>query len=149
MFRSRVMGGCKVAYWIEPDGTTSDAHIRYCVPAGFFETATLKAISYATYKLETDPALNRRRQHFAQINFRFDGVSDHEGHYLKPGQWIRLRYTLTAEGRTKDVEVVAKSDPSIPSRGALLQLEQTQLAPILENGRGVEKPGQLITITSE
>ena len=142
-----IMGDCNVEYWIEGNGTTSDARIRYCVPAGYFEAATLDAVRLATYKPEADPALNHRRRHYANIAFRFEHLPNSDVHYLKPGQWIRLRYTLTPQGRAKDVEVMAKSDPSILARAALLQLRETQFAPVLENGRPVEKTHLVIAIT--
>ncbi len=122
-----IMGSCNVTYWIEENGTTSGAHIRYCVPAGYFEDATLDAVRRATYKPEADPVLNHRRIHYTNVNYRFQNVPDPEVHYLKPGQWIKLRYTLTAKGRAKDVEVIAKSDSSVLSRGALLQLTRVFL----------------------
>ncbi len=143
-----VMGNCNVGYWIEADGTTSDAQILSCTPSGYFETASLESVRRVRYRLEDEPRLNRRRYHCVAIKFRFDGTPRHALSYLKPGQWVKLRFTRSVTGRAKNIEVVGQSSPDVPTAKAIEQLGSTTLAVITENGQAVEKPNSLIIISA-
>ena len=143
-----VMGNCNVGYWIEPDGTTSDAHILSCAPSGYFEAASLAAVRHATYREEDEPRFKRRRFHKLSIKFRFDGTPQNEISYLKPGQWVKLQFTRSATGRATDIKVVDQSSPDVPTWRAVEQLRLTTLAPATENGRPVEQPNSVIIISA-
>jgi bla regulator protein blaR1 len=54
--------------------------------------------------------------------------------------WVQLRFTVAADGSTKDVVAVSSSSPEFeaPSIAALLQW---QYAPLIEHGQPVERPG--------
>jgi TonB family protein len=144
-----IMGNCIVGYWIEPDGTTSDVHIISCTPSGFFEDATLKYARNATYRIEADPRLNRRRYHCISVKFRFPGVARSDMSYLKPGEWIKLRFTRTTAGRARNIEVIGQSSPDVPTRKAIEQLRETTLTPAIENGHPIEQPNSIITISGQ
>jgi TonB family protein len=126
-----ITGNCLAEFWIEPDGSTSDARILECTPGGFFESATLSAIRSASYKPEADPTLNRRRPHSLFIRFRFDNFNPPTLHYLRPGQWIKLDYTLTAKGRAADIVVADKVAPEASVGKAIDQLRHTTFSPLI------------------
>jgi len=80
------------------------------------------------------------------FNFRIQGQSDQELHYLRPGQWIEMEYTLMADGRTKDVKVIDQSEPDLPTKKAVEQLKEMKLQPVTQNGVPVEMPHMKIRV---
>jgi len=143
---SDVMGDCIVDYTIEANGSVSGAAIRMCSPGGYFEQASLDAANGARYKVETDPLLNQAHHHSLHLSYRLQGVSETEVHYLKPGQWVKLQYTLTAQGHARQIKVLATSPPTLFPKRAIEQLRDMTLQPVIENGVAIEKPGQVMTI---
>jgi hypothetical protein len=79
-------------------------------------------------------------QHLKYMNnFRFNEDSEASIHYLKPGQWVVLDYTLKADGHPTDIKVADQSGPDLPVGKAVEQLKNTALSPVVENGVAVEK----------
>ncbi len=144
-----VMGNCNVGFWIEENGTTSAARILSCSPSGYFERATLDAVNKTTYRMEAEARLNHRRYHTVCIKYRFNGFTGQEASYLKPGQWIKLRFTRTINGRAKDITVVSQSSPGLPTGEAIEQLRDTNFAPIAQNGKPIEQSGNIIVFSGD
>jgi len=144
----QVMGDCNVGFWIEENGATTGVQILSCTPSGYFEAATLDFVKKTTYQVEAEPRLNHRRYHRLSIKFRFNGSSDSEIAYLKPGQWIKLRYTRSIDGHAKNIEVIAQSSPNLPTYKAVEQLRHTSFAAVTENGHSIEKPNFTVVISA-
>jgi TonB family protein len=139
-------GRCKVDFVVEPDGSVGDPKIEMCFPAGIFETATLGVIKKWLFEPGRNSAGAVETPATYTINYLIQGTTLKQLQYLKAGQWIKLRYTLTESGRAKEVEVIDRSDPDLSARKAIEQVQNTQFSPIIENGKPVEKPGQEIRI---
>jgi len=58
---------------------------------------------------------------------------------------VTLRFTIAADGRTKDIEVV-ESSSSVFEDAAVAALSQWRYAPHIANGTAVERPGVQTTI---
>jgi TonB family protein len=144
--RAGVIGGCNLEFIVEPDGSVGDAKINTCFPSGYFEQASLAALKMWTFEPARSPSGPIAMPAYYAINFRMRGQAEALLHYMKAGQWIRLRFTLTERGYAKDVEVIEKSDDSVDERQAKQQLLETRMSPIVENGQAVEKPDQEIRI---
>jgi TonB family protein len=139
-------GVCDMDFTVRTDGTVKDPKVSMCFPKGLFEQASLDAIKTWTFVPVRGPNGPEESPVFYRFSFKLDGVSESERHYLKPHQWIRLKYTLTEKGTATDVQVVATSEPGIPTRQAVEQLRDTQLAPAIVNGHPVVVPGQEVRI---
>jgi len=135
----RMIGFCAMSLTIADDGWVSDAVVEQAMPRGVFERSCQSAMK--RWKFETRQELGAPvAQHLKyMINFRFHDEDEKDVHYLKPGQWIVLDYTLTADGHAKDIKLVEQSEPGLPVDKAAEQLKDTKLNPIVENGVAVEK----------
>jgi len=133
------IGFCAMDLSIADDGSVSNAIIDQAFPRGLFEASCLHAIK--RWKFETAAELGAPvAGHIKyKISFRMSGIPEADLHYLKPGQWIELEYTLSAEGRPKDVKVLDQSQPDLPTQRAVHQLNEMKFAPIVENGVAVEQ----------
>jgi len=144
-----LMGDCSIDFMIEPDGTVKDPRIETCFPKDVFDKASLEAIK--TWRFE--PARGQSGPVEAPgryaIKFRIRGAEAEGKHYLKAGEWIKLKYTLTESGHVKDVVVVDKSSPDLSERRAVFQLRNTQFSPVIENGKPVEKTDQILRIVGQ
>ena len=144
---ARANGFCAMDLSIADDGSVSKAIIESAFPRGVFEDSCRSAVR--RWKFETVAELGAPvADHIKyMINFRMEGSREADIHYLKPGQWIELEYTLTPEGRTKDVRVVGQSEPDVPTDKAIEQMKSMKFAPIFENGVAVEKQHLKIRIS--
>ncbi len=139
-------GYCAVDFTVTPDGSTADPKITMSFPSGVFEKSVLTAIQ----KWKFEPAWTMdgpvaTRAYYA-FTFEMGNVPEGATHYLDKGQWIKLDYTLQADGRTRDIVVVGQSEPGLPVSKAIEQLKKTKFDPLIENGAPVEKAHQVITI---
>jgi TonB family protein len=139
-------GVCDMNLTIRTDGTVKDPKVSMCYPKGFFEQASLEAVKTWTFLPVRGPKGPEESPALYRFSYKLDGVRESERHYLKPHQWIRLKYTLTEKGTATDVEVVGTSEPGIPTRQAVEQLRNTQFAPAIVNGNPVAAPGQEVRI---
>jgi TonB family protein len=139
-------GICDVNFTVRTDGTVKDPKVSMCYPKGFFEQASLEAIKTWTFLPVSGPNGPEESPMFYRFSFKFHEISERERHYLKPHQWVRLKYTLTEKGTATDVEVVATSEPGISTRRAVEQLRNTQFAPAIVNGNPVAAPGREVRI---
>jgi outer membrane biosynthesis protein TonB len=134
---------------IQKDGTVADPHIEICYPKGYFEKVSLDAIKHWTFKPVQGPNGPEESAAFYRFNYRLTGVPASAGHYLKPHQWIRLKYTLTTTGTTKDVQVIATSEPDLPTSEAIDQLKVTQFTTTTKDGQPIEVPDRIIRIVGQ
>jgi len=141
------IGFCAMDLSIADDGSVSQAVIESAFPRGVFEDSCRTAVK--RWKFETVAELGAPvADHIKyMINFRMAGSREADVHYLKPGQWIELEYTLSPEGRPKDVKVVGQSQPDLPTDKAVEQMKSMKFAPIFENGVAVEKQHLKIRIS--
>jgi len=140
------IGFCAIDFTIEHDGSVSNPVVVASFPRGLFERNSLAAIKGWRYEPAKDvggPVASEGRMMF---NYRMEGQSQRDTHYLKPGQWVNLEFTLTVSGSPKDVKVVGQSDPDLPTGRAVEQIKHMHFAPIIENGVPVEKEHQLVKI---
>jgi TonB family protein len=139
-------GFCALDLTIADDGSVAKAVLEQSFPRGMFEQSCMGAIK--RWRFETREQVGApMAQHLKYMfNYRIQGQTDREVHYLRRGQWIELEYTLTAEGRAKDIKVVGQSEPDLPLRKAVEQLEKMKFQPIMENGVAVETPHMKIKI---
>ena len=141
-----VIGYCAVEFTIAPDGAVSDAKVVAAYPSGMFEQSTLGAVKkwvFEPARFAGDPVATKVHYNF---NFRFKDVPEKENHYLKAGDWIKLDFTLLANGHTSDVVVVDQSSPDLPRRKAVDQIKGTIFEPIMKNGHAIDAPNQTITV---
>ena len=139
-------GTCDINFTIRTDGTVKDPKVWMCFPKGLFDQASLEAIKTWTFHPVRGPNGPEESPAFYRFSFKLEGVHENERHYLKAHQWIRLKYTLTEKGTATDVEVVATSEPGIPTRQAVEQLRNTQFTPLIVNGNPVAAPGREVRI---
>lgn len=140
-------GVCDVNLTVRTDGTVKDPKVSMCFPKGVFDDASLDAIKTWTFFPVRGPNGPEESPVFYRFTYKLAGVQESERrHYLKPHQWVRLRYTLTEKGTATDIEVVGTSDPDIATRLAVEQLRNTQLAPAIVNGNPVAVPGKEVRI---
>jgi TonB family protein len=140
-------GACDMNFTIRTDGTVKDPKVSMCVPKGVFDEASLEAVKSWTFLPVKGPNGPEESPAFYRFNYKFSDVGDNERHYyLKPHQWIRLKYTLTEKGTATDVEVIGTSEPGLRTHHAVEQLRNTQFAPAIVNGKPVAKPGQEVRI---
>ncbi len=142
-------GICDMEFTVQKDGTVADPHVEMCYPKGYFEQASLDAIKNWTFSPVKGPNGPEEAPMYYRFSYRLQGVPASAGHYLKPHQWIRLKYTLTATGATKDVRVDSASEPGLPTREAVEQLQKTQFTPRLKDGVPVELPDRIIRIVGQ
>jgi TonB family protein len=142
-------GTCDINFNIRTDGTVKDPKVAMCYPKGLFDQASLEAIRTWTFHPVTGPNGPEESPALYRFSFKIDGVSERDRHYLRPHQWIRLKYTLTEKGTATDVEVVGTSEPGLPTHQAVEQLRYTQLAPIVVNGNPVRTPGREVRIVGQ
>ncbi len=134
-----IIGFCAMDVTIAADGSVSNAEVEATFPRRVFAKNCMSAMK--RWKFETTETLDAPvAQHLKyMINFRFREDSEASVHYLKPGQWILLDYTLKADGHPTDIKVADQSGPDLPVGKAVEQLKNTALAPFVENGVAVEK----------
>ena len=145
-------GHCVIDFTIQPDGTVLNAHVADCYPRGYFESASLKAAATWLFQPAAGPSAADETPARAVLTYVTPGVRTpipaSENDYLKPGQWVSLKYTLDDEGIPEHVKVVAQSDPEVQTRHAIQQIRFSQFAPATLNGRAVEKPDQEIRLSA-
>jgi TonB family protein len=141
-----VQGYCAVEYTIAPNGSVTHPRVTMSFPSGVFDKASLDALT--RWKFEPAETLHgpaASEGHLA-FNYRMSGMPDWDVHYLEKGQWVKLDYTLQADGHTRDITVIEQSDPSLPVSKAIEQVKKTRFNPVIENGTPVEKAHQVIMI---
>jgi TonB family protein len=144
-----LQGICDLEFTVLKDGTVANPHIEMCYPKGYFEKDSLDAIKQWTFTPVKGPNGPEEASVYYRFNYRLRGVPAGEGHYLKPHQWIKLKYTLTTTGSTKDVQVVGTSEPGLPTSEAVRQLQDTQLTPFTKDGNPIELPDQTMRIVGQ
>lgn len=142
-------GTCDINFAIRSDGTVKDPKVAMCYPKGLFDQASLEAVRTWTFLPVKGPNGPEESPAFYRFSFKLDGVHESERHYLKAHQWVRLKYTLTDKGTATDVEVVGTSEPDISTGRAVAQLRNTQLAPIVVDGKPVTTPGREVRIVGQ
>jgi TonB family protein len=141
-----VQGYCAVAYTIAPDGSVTDPTVTTSFPSGVFDKASLDALKKWQFEpAETLHGPAASQGHLA-FSYRMSGVPDWDVHYLEKGQWVKLDYTLEADGHTGGITVIDQSEPSLPVSKAIDQLKKTRFNPVIENGAPVGKAHQVIII---
>lgn len=143
---AQARGFCAMDLSIADDGSVSKAVIEQAFPRGVFEESCMSAMK--RWRFETPAELGAPvAQHIKyMVNFRITGDREANIHYLKPGQWIELEYTLSANGRAKDIKVIDQSQPDLPTGKAVEQMRAMKFAPIIENGVAVEKQHMKIRV---
>jgi TonB family protein len=144
-----LQGICDLEFMVRKDGTVADPHIEMCYPKGYFEKASLDAIKSWTFIPVKGPNGPEDAPVYYRFSYRMNGVPKSAGGYLKPHQWIKLKYTLTTTGAAKDVQVVATSEPDLSTSAAVMQLQATQLTPMVKDGKPMELPDQIIRIVGQ
>jgi TonB family protein len=139
----RMIGYVAVDFTIEPDGSVSDPKIVQSFPDGVFDKSTLAVFPRWKFEPPVEPVSNKGHYLFRYLQ---RGVPDSAYHYMKAGQWVQLAYTLTTDGRPKDIRLVDKSDADVDVPKAVGQLRKMAFAPIVENGVAIEKADQFIKI---
>lgn len=137
--RTGAIGFCDLDLTIAPDGSVANAVVVESFPRGVFEKESLRVIKHWTFETAAGTGVPIAEHMYYKFNFRMSGVPESAVHYLKPGQWIKLDYTMTTDGRAKDIAVVEQSEPGLPTSKAVEQLKLIRFSPILENGVPVEK----------
>ncbi|HEY8119962.1 MAG TPA: TonB family protein [Myxococcota bacterium] len=61
--------------------------------------------------------------------------------------WVKLRFTVTAQGATRDIQVVGAEPPGVFDQAALDAAQRFVYAPRLENGVAVDRPNVETEIT--
>jgi TonB family protein len=141
-----IQGYCVIEFTAMPDGSVADPKVVISYPSGVFDKVSLDA--FKRWKFEPAETLQGPVASLTRytMSFWLSRVRDLDVHYLEKGQWVKLDYTLQADGRTRDIAIMAQSDPSLPVAKAIEQLKKTRFNPIIENGAPVEKTHQVITI---
>ena len=142
------IGSCTVKFLVETDGSVRDPEIKLCYPRGVFEFRSLDALKKWVFEPINTPAGPIEAPSEITFKFRMQGQPEAWTQYLKPGQWIELKYTLSKTGQPVDIVVSGKSEPDLPEGPAISQLEETQFAPAFENGLPVVRPNQVMRITN-
>jgi TonB family protein len=142
-----IAGFYAAEFTINGDGKVAAPRVIASYPAGAFEAVALRALEQWRFKPAERSGVPVSSKRLVLFNFTgYDRDGGYPAASLKPGQWIRLEYTLTADGRMKDVIVVDRSDPNLSAQLALEQVRQMYFAPIYENGVAVEREHQFITV---
>jgi TonB family protein len=144
-----LQGTCDLEFTVRKDGTVADPHIEMCFPKGYFEKASLDAIQHWTFTPVQGPNGPEEAPVYYRFNYRLVDTPQSAGHYLKPHQWIKLKYTLTTTGTTKDIQVVATSEPNLPTNEAVKQLQETQFTPFVKDGMPIEIPDRIVRIVGQ
>jgi TonB family protein len=139
-----IIGFCATEFTIEPDGSVSNIKVTQSSPKGEFEKVTIDALKRWTFEPPVGPVSDR--SHF-MFRYLFADVPQSRMHYMKPGQWVSLEYTLSTAGRATDIKLVDKSDSDVDAGKAADQLRKMGFAPVVENGVPVEKQHLRIRIT--
>jgi TonB family protein len=134
-----VTGFCSMDLTIATDGSVSDAVLTASFPRGVFDTSCMRVIKSWKFETSVGAGVPVAQHMYYMLSFRMDNMSAKDLHYLKPGQWIVLDFTLPADGHPKDITVAGQSEPGLPTGKAVGQLRETTLNPIVENGVPVEK----------
>jgi TonB family protein len=142
-------GLCDLQFTVRKDGTVADPHIEMCYPKGFFEKTSLDAVKHWTFLPVQGANGPEDAPVYYRFNYRLAGEIQAGRRSLKPHQWIKLKYTLTATGTAKDIQVVATSEPGLSTSDAVKQLQDTQLTAITKDGQPVEIPGRIIRIVGD
>jgi TonB family protein len=136
---SRINGFCDIVMTLAEDGSVSDAVLQTSFPRGVFDRSCMRVIKF--WRFETAETLGvpvPQRMHY-RMSYRISSANANDLHYLKPGQWVVLDYTLATDGHPKDIKVAEQSEPGLPVAKAVKQLQDTKLSPVTENGVPVEK----------
>jgi TonB family protein len=136
---SGINGFCEIDLTIGDDGSVSNAVLLTSFPRGVFDRNCMSVIKSWRFETTASLGLPVAQHMYYMMNFRMNNINAKDLHYLKPGQWIVLEYTLTTDGRPKDIKVAEQSEPGLPLGKAVEQLRETKLNPIVENGVPVEK----------
>jgi TonB family protein len=141
-----IQGYCVIEFTAMIDGSVADPKVVISYPSGVFDKASLDA--FKRWKFEPAETLQGPVQSVSRyaFMFRLARMPDSDIHYLEKGQWVKLDYTLQANGHTRDIVVVGQSQPGLPVSKAVEQLTKTKFNPIIENGVPVEKTHQMIMI---
>ena len=140
-----IIGYCHLTVHVADDGTAVSPKIVDTYPPDIFRSACLDHVSQWTWQPPSqDPIQRIRRDVEAWMNFCLKGLRFNDE--LKPGEWVKIEYTETDDGHVKDAKIVGTSAPGVATKGALAQVSGRQLAPIMENGAAVTKPGKIAVI---
>jgi TonB family protein len=140
-------GYCYVTMSIAGDGSVDGAEVIDTAPGVEFRKPCLDyARQHKFDPPDQDPTGRVARTYSMTIRFFIAGSSQR---LLQPGEWVRIRYTLGADGQVKDPEVVATSSPDLNTDGIVRNFKLHRLKPIIENGVPVEKPGRLMIMSGD
>jgi TonB family protein len=136
---SGVNGFCAIDLTIAEDGSVANAVLQTSFPRGVFDKSCMSVIKSWRFETTASVGVPVAQHMYYKMSFQMTNVNAKELHYLKPGQWIVLEYTLTTDGHPKDIKIAEQSEPDLPIGKAVHQLSQTKFNPIVENGIPVEK----------
>ncbi|HVJ52512.1 MAG TPA: TonB family protein [Aliidongia sp.] len=140
-----VIGYCLARIRIADDGSVAETKLVDTYPPDTFGEACLNYIAGVKYQRpDQDTTGHVARDVEININFCVNNVRTTND--LRPGEWVRVEYTETAAGRVVDAKVIDTSGPDVSTASALQQVRGRQMAPIVENGVAVEKPGRTVVI---
>jgi TonB family protein len=131
-------GYCDVELTIADDGSVT-ALIEQSFPHEFFDESCKSAVEQWKFESRAEVGAAMTDHLYYRFNFRLQGETEKDVHYLRPGQWIIVDFTQTKDGHAKDIKVVEQSQPDLPTRKAIEQMRNMKFTPILENGVPIEK----------
>lgn len=139
-------GYCYVTMTIAGDGSVGGAEVIDTAPGDEFRKPCLDFARQLKFEPpDQDPTGRVTRTYSLKIRFTMPFTRQ----LLQPGEWVRIRYTLGADGQVKDPEVVATSGPDLDTGRIVKNLKLHRLKPIIENGVPVEKPGRLMILSGD
>ncbi len=139
-------GFCAVDVTIAEDGTVGDAEVTDTAPGDEFRKPCLDFAHHVRFEPPGEDSTGRVARHYS-FCIRF--VAPMTQQLLHEGEWVRVRYTLGADGQVKDAEALASSPPDLDTAIILKNLKLHHLKPIIENGVPVEKPGRLMIVSGD
>jgi len=143
-----VQGFCTFHFGIQDDGSIKDGEILDTYPRDVFRQTCLNFIPTLKYAPPIDEHGGHvAREQFFHVQFQISTPGYTPKYDLKAGEWVRIQYSVTAEGRIKDAKVVQTSGADVPSGSALEQIKNRRVKPFIENGVAVDKPNQFIVVT--
>ncbi|HEV2673199.1 MAG TPA: TonB family protein [Aliidongia sp.] len=144
---SATQGYCLVHFKITEDGSTENPEIWDTAPRDMFAYTCLAFARSVRYQPPgQEPRGHIDREHSMMIRFLLDQSGSRRPDDMRPEDWVRIQYTVTADGHIKDAKVIATSRPAVPTDEALRQIRSRHVKPFVENGVAVEKPNQIVVV---
>lgn len=142
-----IQGYCMLSYWIGDDGSAERPEILDSYPRDVFRRTCLAYAATVKYARPGDDPLGHiDRRHTVQITFVFGGPGYTPHYDLKPGEWVRIQYTVTTDGYIGNATVIETSAPNVKTDSALEQIRRRHVKPRMVNGVAVEQPNQVAIV---